>query len=63
MAPKSTAEWCKKYHQRNKEVHPQKENLQENIAKKGKLTQLLMKKGYEFTERENKNIGSESKKV
>ena len=46
MVPKSSAEWCKKYRQRNKEVHPEKENLQENIAKKGKLIQLLMKEVY-----------------
>ena len=35
----------------------------ETIAKKLKLIQLLTKKGYEFSERENKNIGSESNKV
>ena len=33
------------------------------IAKKWKLIQLLTKKGYEFSERKNKNIGRESQKV
>ena len=64
MAAKSTAEWCKKYHRKHKEVYREKDALwKETIVKKWKLIQLLTKKGYEFSERKNKNISSESKKV
>ena len=64
MAAKSTAEWCKKYRRKHKEVYREKDALRkETIAKKWTLIQLLTKKGYEFSERENKNISSESKKV
>ena len=64
MVLKSSAEWCKKYRQKHKEVYREKDALRkETIAKKWTLIQLLTKKGYEFSERKNKNISSESKKV
>ena len=64
MVLKSSAEWCKKYRQKHKEVYREKDALRkETIVKKWKLIPLLTKKGYEFSERKNKNIGSESKKV
>ena len=60
MAPKSIAERCKKYRQKPKKyIEKRMPYEKETIAKKWKLIQLLTKKGYEFSERKNKNIDSE----
>ena len=46
MAPKSTAERCKKYRQKHKEVYREKDAL-----RKRNYRQWLTKKGYQFSER------------
>ena len=64
MVSKSTAERCKKNTSKNikKYIEKKMPYEKETIAKKWKLIQLLTEKGYDSA-RENKNIGSESKKV
>ena len=62
MAPKSTAERCKKYRQNIKKYIKKRMPFEnQTIPKKWKLIQLLTKKDFESSEK--KNIGSESKKV
>ena len=64
MVPKSTAERCKKYRQKHKELYPEKDGSRKrNYCQKWKLIQLLRKKGYDFSKKKSKNITSESKKV
>ena len=54
MAPKSTAERCKKYRQKHKKIYREKDVFQKRkYRKKWKLIQLLTKKGYEFSEKKN----------
>ena len=49
MAPKSTAEPCKKYRQKHKEVYREKDVLQKrNYRQKMKASLIATKKGYDF---------------
>ena len=57
MAPRSTAEWCKKYRQNIKKyIEKRIPYKKETITQKWKLVQLLTKKGYEFSETKNKKF-------
>ena len=58
MASTLTAGQCKKYRQKHKKVFWEKDALRRRNyrQKKWKLIQLLTKKGYEFSERKNRNI-------
>ena len=65
MAPKSTAEWCKKYRQKHKEVNWEKNDLQKrNYYQKMKANPFANEEKLRVQrEKKNKDIGSESKKV
>ena len=65
MAPKSTTERCKKYHQKHKEVYREKDVLRKrNYRQKMKANPIAIEeKDYKFSKRKNKSIGSKSKKV
>ena len=67
MAPKLTAERCKKYRQNIKKYNEKKIPYEkETIAEKWKLIQLLTKKSYKVTSlatEKKESIGSEIKKV
>ena len=56
MAPKSTAERCKKYRQKHKEVYREKDAL-----RKRNYRQWLTKKGYQFSERKKQKYWQQVK--
>ena len=64
MVSKLTAERCKKYRQKHKEVYREKHALRKrNYRQKVKANPLLTKRGYKFRESQKKNIRSESKSI
>ena len=65
MAPKSTAERCKKYRQKHKEGYREKDALQRrNYRQKMKANPVVNEERLRVQrEKRNKNIDSESKKV
>ena len=64
MVPKSTAERCKKYRQKHKEVYREKDALQKrNYRQKMKANPIVNEERLRPAREKNKNIGSESKKV